>query len=285
MEWIERLNEAMAYIEAHIQDEICLEEAAKIACTSSYNFQRVFSYMTGIPVSEYIRRRRMTLAAEDLRLGNEKIIDIALRYQYASPTAFNRAFRSVHGIAPSQVRKEHAAVKAYPPLCFQLNIAGKKELHYRIVKKEAFRVMGVLHELDHKLEKNYEIVPQYWQAAGSTGIIEELAAHMSQEEPSGLLGISLCGDTSVWKFCIGVISDEPLNGYDTLTIPKASWIVFDCAGTYASIQELERRIWTEWFPSTGYSYVNGPVMEVYLDPDPRQSRLEMWLMIKDEDNS
>lgn len=72
MEWIERLNEAMTYIEAHIHDEICLEEAAKIACTSSYNFQRVFSYMTGIPVSEYIRRRRMTLAAEDLRLGNEK---------------------------------------------------------------------------------------------------------------------------------------------------------------------------------------------------------------------
>lgn len=153
MEWIERLNEAMAYIEAHIQDEIRLEEAAKIACTSSYNFQRVFSYMTGIPVSEYIRRRRMTLAAEDLRLGNEKIIDIALRYQYASPTAFNRAFRSVHDIAPSQARKKHAAVKAYPPLCFQLNIAGKKELHYRIVKKEAFRVMGVLHELDHKLKK------------------------------------------------------------------------------------------------------------------------------------
>ena len=80
MEWIERLNEAMAYIEAHIQDEIRLEEAAKIACTSSYNFQRVFSYMTGIPVSEYIRRRRMSLAAEDLRLGNEKIIDIALRF-------------------------------------------------------------------------------------------------------------------------------------------------------------------------------------------------------------
>ena len=127
MEWMERLNEAIAYMEEHMQEEISFEEVAKIACTSSYNFQRMFSYMTGISLSEYIRRRRMSLAAEELQQGTDKIIDIALRYQYASPTAFNRAFRSVHGIAPSQVRNAQAAVKLYPPLHFQLSIAGSRE--------------------------------------------------------------------------------------------------------------------------------------------------------------
>ena len=153
MEWMERLNEAIAYMEEHMQEEISFEEVAKIACTSSYNFQRMFSYMTGISLSEYIRRRRMSLAAEELQQGTDKIIDIALRYQYASPTAFNRAFRSVHGIAPSQVRNAQAAVKLYPPLHFQLSIAGSRELNYRIVKKDAFRVVGVCHELERSWRK------------------------------------------------------------------------------------------------------------------------------------
>lgn len=281
MEWMERLNEAIAYMEEHMQEEISLEEVAKIACTSSYNFQRMFSYMTGISLSEYIRRRRMSLAAEELQQGTDKIIDIALRYQYASPTAFNRAFRSVHGIAPSLLRNTQTAVKLYPPLHFQLSIAGSRELQYRIVKKPAFRVVGVSHELAKELENNYEVVPNLWRAAAEAGTIAELAAHSGLCEPSGLLGISMCQDQEDWKFWIGVAREEPLNGYEEVLLPEASWIVFQSEGTHASIQELERRIWTEWFPSTGYRYVNGPVMEVYLDPNPRSSRLEMWLMIND----
>lgn len=285
MEWMTRLNEAVTYIEQHMKDEIKLEEAARIACTSSYNFQRMFSYMTGISISEYIRKRRMSLAAEDLQLKTDKIIDIALRYQYASPTAFNRAFRSVHGIAPSLVRSEHPALKLYPPLHFQLDIAGRQELNYRIVKKKAFRIVGAVHEMEKELEKNYETVPAFWQSAGANGTIAELAAHIQKEEPCGLLGISMCRDDEDWKFYIGVVSDAPLPGYEELLLPEAAWIVFSCEGTHASIQEMERRIWTEWFPSTGYQYMDGPVMEVYLDPDPCNSRLEMWLMIQDSEHS
>ena len=279
MEWMERLNEAIAYMEEHMQEEISFEEVAKIACTSSYNFQRMFSYVTGI--SCQVRRRRRMGHSRELQQGTDKIIDIALRYQCASPTAFNRAFRSVHGIAPSQVRNAQAAVKLYPPLHFQLSIAGSRELIYRIVKKDAFRVVGVCHELEKELEKNYEVVPNLWRTAAEDGTIADLSAHIDAKEPSGLLGISMCQDLKDWKFWIGVVSEEPLNGYEELQLPKASWIVFQCEGTHASIQELERRIWTEWFPSTGYQYVNGPVMEVYLDPDPSSSRLEMWLMITD----
>ena len=113
MEWIERLNQAVSYIEEHLAEEIRYEELGRTACCSAYHFQRMFGYMAGIPLSEYIRRRRMSLAAVDLMNG-EKIIDVALKYGYSSPTAFNRAFQSVHGAAPSAVKKGDISVKSFP---------------------------------------------------------------------------------------------------------------------------------------------------------------------------
>lgn len=105
MDWIELLNSAINYIEAHITEEPDYDQLAKIACCSTYHFQRMFAYMAGVPLSEYIRRRKMSLAAVDLQGSDEKIVDLALKYGYASPTAFNRAFQSIHGIAPSALKK------------------------------------------------------------------------------------------------------------------------------------------------------------------------------------
>lgn len=114
MEWIERMNEAVRYIEEHLTEEMNYEELGKIACCSAYHFQRMFGYMANVPLSEYIRRRKMSLAAVDLQSSKEKIIDVALKYGYSSPTAFNRAFQAVHGIAPSMVRNEGNSVKSFP---------------------------------------------------------------------------------------------------------------------------------------------------------------------------
>ena len=114
MEWIEKLNEAITYMEEHLTDEIDYEQLGKIACCSSYHFQRMFTYMAGVPLAEYIRRRKMSLAAVDLQGRGMKIIDVAGKYGYNSPTAFNRAFQSVHGIAPSAVKNEGVSVKSFP---------------------------------------------------------------------------------------------------------------------------------------------------------------------------
>jgi len=111
MEWIERLNDAISYIEEHLTEEIDMNQLGRIACCSSYHFQRMFTYMAGVPLSEYIRRRKMSLAAVDLQGRGMKIIDVAGKYGYSSPTAFNRAFQSVHGIAPSSLKKEGVSVK------------------------------------------------------------------------------------------------------------------------------------------------------------------------------
>lgn len=122
MDWIENLNKALAYMEEHMTEEIDYVQVAKIACCSSYHFQRMFAYIAGVPLAEYIRRRKMSLAAIDLQTGDEKIIDIALKYGYSSPTAFNRAFQSVHGIAPSLIKESSMALKSYPAISFKLII-------------------------------------------------------------------------------------------------------------------------------------------------------------------
>ena len=116
MEWIKRLNESMCYIEEHLTDEIDCEQLGRIACCSAYHFQRMFTYMAGVTLSEYIRRRKMSLAAVDLQGGDARVIDVAEKYGYHSPTAFNRAFQGIHGIAPSAVRNEGVAIKTYPPI-------------------------------------------------------------------------------------------------------------------------------------------------------------------------
>lgn len=280
MEWIERLNKAITYIEEHITEEISYEQLGKIACCSAYHFQRMFGYMANIPLSEYIRRRRMSLAAVDLQSSNEKVIDIALKYGYASPTAFNRAFQSVHGIAPSRVREEGMLVKSFSPLCFKITVKGVEELNYRIVKEDAFRIVGISQPLHHEIEKNFEVVPQMWQKAAMDGTVSRLAS-MMDAEPKGLLGISVCNDLQEWKYFIAVASTKAIdNTLEEYTVPAFMWAVFSGSGPCPqAIQELEQRIVTEWLPTSGYEYDNGPDIEVYLNPDPQNAQYEVWIPV------
>ena len=278
MEWIERLNDAVGYIEEHLTEEIDYERLGKIACCSSYHFQRMFTYMAGVPLSEYIRRRRMSLAAVDLQSTGIKIIDVAGKYGYNSPTAFNRAFQSVHGIAPSAVKNEGVSVKSFPPVSFKLIVKGVEEMNYRIETKAAFRIVGVSVPLEKDIEKNFAVIPRKWQEIVMNGTLRKLTGLMDTQ-PMGVLGVSTCNDTEPWRYYIAVSSsqtDKDLEGY---TVPAATWAVFPGAGTNQSIQELERRIVTEWLPTSGYEYGNAPDAEVYLNPDPQNAQYEVWIPV------
>jgi len=135
------LNKAMEYIEEHLTEDIDFSEISKIACCSEYHFKRMFSFLSGIGLSEYIRRRRLTLAALDLRDESLRIIDIAVKYGYDSDDSFSRAFRAMHGVLPSEVRKSNIQLKAYPRMTFQLSINGGCEMKYRIVEKGPFNIV------------------------------------------------------------------------------------------------------------------------------------------------
>ncbi len=280
MEWIERLNKTISYIEEHLAEEISYDELAHIACCSSYHYQRIFAYMAGIPLSEYIRRRRMSLAAIELQSGNKKIIDIGMKYGYASPTAFNRAFQSVHGIAPSIAKKGGTTIKSYPPISFKLTVKGVEELSYRIETKDSFRIVGASFPLDKEIENNFIAVPQMWQNAAINGTFEKITPLMNNQ-PMGVLGVSVCNNKEEWQYFIAVSSSiDTDNSLDEYIIPACTWAIFSGIGTGISIQELERRIITEWLPTSGYEYDNAPDMEVYLNPDPNNMQYEAWIPIK-----
>ncbi|MCI9176245.1 MAG: AraC family transcriptional regulator [Lachnospiraceae bacterium] len=278
MEWIERLNQAINYMEEHLTEQVDYEELGRIAGCSSYHFQRMFSYMAGMPLSEYIRKRKMSLAAVDLQGGKIKIIDAAEKYGYSSPTAFNRAFQSVHGIAPSAIRTEGVSVKSFPPITFKLTVKGVEEMKYRIETKEAFRIVGVSVPLEKEIEKNFAVIPSKWQEIAVNGTLERLTSMMNTE-PMGVLGVSTCNEEEPWRYYIAVSSSMDGEGLEEYTVPAATWAIFSGSGTNQSIQELEKRIVTEWLPTSGYEYGSAPDIEVYLNPDPENAQYEVWIPV------
>lgn len=280
MEWIERLNKSIHYIEEHITEEISYDELAQIACCSTYHFQRMFTYIAGVSLSEYIRRRKMSLAAVDLQGSNEKIIDISLKYGYSSPTAFNRAFQSIHGVAPSVLKNEGVSIKSFPPITFKFTVKGVEELNYRIETKPAFRIVGKSYPLNKEIEQNFLEVPQMWQNAVMDGTIKKIIAIMNSQ-PQGVLGVSACNDNEEWKYYIAVSSTADIDtSLEEYIIPGCMWAIFPGGGTGKSIQELEKRIVTEWLPTSGYEFTEGPDVEVYFNPDPNNTQYEVWIPIK-----
>ena len=280
MEWIERLNKSINYIEEHITEEISYDELAQIACCSTYHFQRMFTYIAGVSLSEYIRRRKMSLAAVDLQGSNEKIIDISLKYGYSSPTAFNRAFQSIHGVAPSALKNEGVSIKSFPPITFKFTVKGVEELNYRIETKPAFRIVGKSYPLNKEIEQNFLEVPQMWQNAVMDGTIKKIIALMNSQ-PQGVLGVSACNDNEKWKYYIAVSSTADIDtSLEEYIVPGCMWAIFPGGGTGKSIQELEKRIVTEWLPTSGYEYGNAPDIEVYLNPDPQNAQYEVWIPVR-----
>ena len=278
MEWIERLNQSIQFIEEHLTDELDPEQLGRIACCSSYHYQRMFAYLAGIPLAEYVRRRKMSLAAVDLQGGTERIVDIAEKYGYRSPTAFNRAFQAFHGIAPSFVKDEGVSVNSFSPIVFRITIKGATEMNYRIETKEAFRVIGISSPLDREIENNFRVVPKMWQEAATNGTIQQLAGMMGAP-PLGLLGVSACNDAEQWKYFIAVSSTKKSEAFEEYIVPASTWAIFSGTGSHASIQELERRIIAEWLPVSGYEYADAPDIEVYLNPDPQNAQYEVWIPV------
>ena len=286
MEWLDKLNKSIEYIEDNLDGEINYEEAAKLACCSCYHYQRMFSYIAGVTLSEYIRNRRMTKAAIDLQNG-EKVMDVSLKYGYESPTSFNRAFKKVHEVSPSMAQKKGTFLKSYSPISFKLTIKGVEEMKYRIEKKEAFRVVGVQRELTNDFEENFIKVPQLWKESLENGKLSEIMALMDENNAGapGVLGLNACnGEEKDWKYYIAVSTDKPISkGMYEYTVPASTWAIFKGQGNMPqAIQDVEKRVLTEWLPTSGYEFDQCINIEVYLDDKKEDSNFEVWLSIKNK---
>lgn len=208
MEWLDRLNKVTGYIEENLSGEIDYTQAARIACCSTYHFLRMFSYIANVPLSEYIRRRRLTAAALELQSSEIKVIDLALKYGYDSPTAFTRAFQSLHGVSPTAARSQGVSLIAYPRITFQISIIGDAQMNYKIEQKGAFRVVGVKEHGSITIEENFARIPAFWGETFQNGMFE-VVCRLMDGEPKGVLGISTCMEGSEFDYYIASATTKP----------------------------------------------------------------------------
>ncbi|WP_409346200.1 GyrI-like domain-containing protein [Paenibacillus sp. MBLB4367] len=280
MEWVERMNKAIGYMEDRIAEDIPISEVATIACCSSYHFQRMFSYVTGVPLSEYIRRRRLTLAAFELQNSEIKVIDLALKYGYESPEAFARAFQHLHGTTPTAARKQGTTLKAFPRMSIQISITGGTGMNYRIEEMSGFTIVGIKESVD--TENAFTQVPEIWRNAREAGVFEELWEIRNPGiKLRGILGVCADGDfgkKEAFDYILAIATDqEPPHGMMKLNFPDATWAVFEAPGSPNGIQEIWKRLYTEWIPASAYELAYLPAIECYLPVE--EAKNELWVPV------
>jgi len=274
------MNKAIGYIEDHITSEIDYAAAAQVACCSVYHFQRMFSFTLDVSLSEYVRRRRLTLAAFELQTSTIKVIDLALKYGYDSPEAFTRAFHNFHGTTPTNARNAGIKLKAYSRISFQIAVKGAAEMKYRIEEAKGFSIVGVQARVN--TGNAYTIVPSLWVNAAKDGLLEKLwGLRTSDHKLRGILGVCADGDfghREEFHYIMSVVSEQlPRDGMIKRDFPEAIWAVFEAEGGPEGVGELWRRLYSEWIPASGYDLADLPAMECYLPPEDNKN--ELWVAV------
>ncbi|MCK6255480.1 AraC family transcriptional regulator [Fictibacillus sp. KIGAM418] len=287
MDSLKSMNDALMYIEEKLDDELDYREAARRACCSEYHFKRMFSFLAGIPLSEYVRRRRLTLAAFELMDGNLKVIDAAVKYGYHSADGFTKAFQQLHGVTPTEARKNGHSLKAFPRMSFQLSIKGGNEMNFRIVEKDAFHIVGIKKRVPLIFSGANPAIDVMWQSVTPV-LINELKS-LSDVEPKGLISASThfserLAENSELDHYIGVATTGGCPEHlEKLDVRPSTWAVFESVGPFPdTLQNIWSRIYSEWFPSSSYEQVEGPEILWNADKDTASKafRSEIWIPVK-----
>ncbi len=296
MDWLAKMNSALDYIEENLTGEVDYAVAARKACCSSFNFQRMFSFITGTSLAEYVRRRRLTQAGIELQNSSIKVLDLAVKYGYDSGVAFSRAFQTVHGITPTQARGAGVTLKAYPRISFQVTIKGVQPMNYRIETKEAFQMFG-LEGVFHP-DKENENAPRtphdLWVQSQANGEYERLFHNAgglpSYVSPELCRLHGACGyrkteeDTFPYMLGAFVGPASKTEGYTVVDIPAYTWVIFPSEkGNWDNIgdviENLYKRVYSEWLPASGYELMEGVDLEIYGGTDA-EGYIELWFPVK-----
>ncbi|MFE6458247.1 GyrI-like domain-containing protein [Streptomyces cinereoruber] len=283
---LERLNQALDHIEEHLRDDLDPAELARIATTSEYHFRRLFSALAGMPLSEYVRRRRLTVAGAEVLAGERTLLEVAVRYGYGSGEAFARAFRAVHGVGPGEARRTGAALRSQPRMSFRLVVEGNSSMRYRIVEKDAFRIIGRGARVPLVHEGENPAIAAHIRSIGREGLAR--LARLSDGEPGGVLSaVTHLSDSreegAELDYWHGAVSgaDVP-EGFHALDVAAGTWAVFENEGPYPkALQYLWRDVFTQWFPSNPYASRPGPeLLSVQPSEDWTTARAELWIPVE-----
>ena len=288
MDLLSQLNAAMRYIEEHIAGDMALGDVASATAYSPYHFGRLFYYIAELPLSEYIRRRKLSLAAMELQTGGARVLDLAVKYGYDSADSFMRAFVKQHNVTPSAARQPGVHLTIFPPLTFQIKIEGVQAMNWRIEEREAFEVFGI-----ERIFGNDEVgmVPGFWTELRESGAYERLyQAAGAKCGEDGMHCISaVCGyneaedDRFPYMICTLKKPGSQTDGYKIAQVLKSAWAVFRSEmipemGT--AIPALFDRAYKEWLPSSEYEKVSAPDLEIYYTAPGGMYFEEAWIPVR-----
>ncbi|MGE7883102.1 AraC family transcriptional regulator [Bacillus sp. NPDC094077] len=264
MDSLKNMNAAMQYIESNLTNEVDFKEVARLALCSEYHFKRMFSFLAGISLSDYIRCRRLTLAAFELKNSSVKVIDVAIKYGYNSPDSFSRAFQNLHGITPSEARSTSRSLKAYSPMTFQLSIKGGNEMNYRMEEKDSFRIVGIQKRVPIVFNGVNEEIASMWKSLDHESI--RTLKSLSNIKPTGLISASTnfsegrMEEKGELDHYIGVATTKDCpEQFKQLEVAASTWAIFEAVGPFPdALQNVWGRIYSEWFPSSNYELAEGP---------------------------
>lgn len=296
MSFLHDLENAIDYIEESLCDQIDIEKVSQKAACSSYHFQRMFSYVVGISLSEYIRRRRMTLAAFELQQTNIKIIDLAVKYGYDSQSSFTRAFQLLHGVTPSCARNESVSIMAYPRLSFQFIVKGVEGMQFRMEKTNTFKVFGkeIIQDWeDTDSEKWSDYADQVLEdgihdainiAVGFPGNALEMIRNNTWDVNRLHLLHAIHffkGDVKYFMYGWEVPAYGVDDSFTVVDIPDTSWAVFSTNDNDRfAVIELFKYVYTSWFPSSGYEQAECPIIEKFVPNSNNENVItELWMPV------
>ncbi|MEV0096875.1 AraC family transcriptional regulator [Streptomyces sp. NPDC050738] len=288
---LDRLNLAMEHIERQLDSSVDVGELAQVAATSEYHLRRMFSALAGMPLSEYIRRRRLTVAGAEVLADERTLLEIAVRYGYGSGEAFARAFRAVHGVGPGEARRTRAALNSQPRMTFRLIVDGSSSMRYRVVRKPEFSVVGAKARVPLVHSGPNQAIIDFVRGTGER--TRKVLEKLSDQEPHGI--VAVCDDLDPSRaegteldYYYGVVTSESApENMATLPVPAGTWAVFTTSGPAPeAIQVLWRDVFTEWFPSNPYRSRPGPeILRMRMSADGSEADAELWLPVERETSS
>lgn len=284
MKWINRMKSCIDYIEDNLKGEIDIAELSRLTFLSKRYFLIMFEAVTGMTVHEYIRKRKMSVAAYEIMEKDRKVIDVAFDFGYSSAEAFSRAFKNIHGISPANAGKNGSYVKLYAPISFHIEIKGEESMNYRVEKKEEFKVFGTVLKTTSEDGKSYKEIPKFWQQVFASGQFKEMLNLC--DEDSKNYGVCLpMKNEDEFDYVIGFSgSREDYSKYEVFEIPAAKWGIFECRGLMPNaMQSVFQRIFKEWLPATDYEIdMTKPVLEYYTEGDTTSNDYysEIWMPLK-----